>query len=170
MFGEHEELKNIRSVSKIMDLFRLYHYSGNAKKRGDVCREFYLHEDYGYDLVVERLQKKLRERIQNKHISIETNPTSNMQITDVGRYAEHPITVMNNVYLKTDYDSMIDVSINTDDQGVFATSLEKEFTLMALALEKEKNPDGTPLYKKEDIYRWLDVVRDSARPRSFFNN
>ena len=93
-----------------------------------------------------------------------------MQITDVGRYAEHPITVMNNVYLKSDYDSMIDVSINTDDQGVFATSLEKEFTLMALALEKEKKTDGTPLYRKEDIYHWLDMIRDSARPRSFLND
>lgn len=170
MLGEHEELKIVRSVPKIMALFKAYHYSGNAKKRGDVCREFYLHEDYGYDLVVGLLQKKLRERIQKKRISVEANPTSNMQITDVSRYAEHPITVMNNTYLKAEPDSMIDVSINTDDQGVFATSLEKEFTLMALALEKEKKLDGTPLYRKEDIYRWLDMVRDSARPRSFLNN
>lgn len=170
MLGDHEELKVIRKVSKIKKLFRVYHFSGSAKKRGDMCKEFYLHEDYGYDKAVERLQKKLRERIQKKHISIETNPTSNMQITDVSRYAEHPITVMNNVYLKSDYDSMIDVSINTDDQGVFATSLEKEFTLMALALEKEKKTDGSPLYRKEDVYRWLDMVRDSARPRSFLND
>ena len=170
MQGNHEELNVIRSVSKIMELFKVYHYSGNAKKIGDTCKEFYLHEDYGYDIVVEQIQKKLRERIQNKHISIETNPTSNMQITDVSRYAEHPITVMNNVFLKSDYNSMIDVSINTDDQGVFATSLEKEFTLIALALEKEKKNDGTPLYRKNDIYRWLDMVRDSARPRSFLND
>lgn len=166
--GSHSELESIRSVKKIFSLFHAYHYSGAAKQKGAECEEFHLPD--GYCNVVSILQKKLRERIQNKHISIETNPTSNMQITDVGRYAEHPITVMNNVYLKSDYDSMIDVSINTDDQGVFATSLEKEFTLMALALEKEKKTDGTPLYRKEDIYHWLDMIRDSARPRSFLND
>ena len=90
-----------------------------------------------------------------------------MQITDVDRYAEHPITVLNNSYLKAKPDSMIDVSINTDDQGVFATSLEKEFTLMALALEKEKDRDGNPLYSTVDIYRWLDSIRESACFHSF---
>lgn len=163
--GSHKELEGIRSVETIVDLFRAYHYSGDAKLKGAECEEYHLPE--GYCNVVSILQAKLRERIQQKHISVETNPTSNMQITDVDRYAEHPITVMNNVYLKPDYDSMIDVSINTDDQGVFATSLEKEFTLMAIALEKEKKADGSMQYRKADIYQWLDYVRDSARPRSF---
>ena len=74
---------------------------------------------------------------------------------------------MNNTYLRSKPDSMIDVSINTDDQGVFATSLEKEFTLMALALEKQVDVDGNPVYQKNDIYQWLDMVRASAGPRSF---
>ncbi len=165
MLGDHDELKIIRKIPKIRSLFRAYHYSGSAKKKGAECKEFHLHE--GYDKVVEQLQKKLRERIQKKHISIETNPTSNMQITDVDRYAEHPITVLNNSYLKAKPDSMIDVSINTDDQGVFATSLEKEFTLMALALEKEKDRDGNQLYSTVDIYRWLDSIRESACFHSF---
>ena len=82
-------------------------------------------------------------------------------------YCEHPVTTMNNTYLKADPDSMIDVSINTDDQGVFATSLEKEFTLMALALEKQLDADGNPVYKRTDIYQWLDMIRASAEPRSF---
>lgn len=166
--GSHKELKSIRSVKKYLSLFHAYHYSGSAKRKGAECEELRLPE--GYCNAVAILQKKIRERIQNKHISVETNPTSNMQITDVGRYAEHPITVMNNVFLKPNYDSMIDVSINTDDQGVFATSLEKEFTLMALALEKEKKEDGSPLYRRDDIYQWLDKVRDSARSRSFLYN
>jgi hypothetical protein len=65
----------------------------------------------------------------------------------------------------------IDVSINTDDQGVFATSLEKEFTLMACALEKKRNDeDGKPTYEPKDIYRWLDDIRRSARRSSFFKD
>lgn len=160
-----EELDAIREVPKITELFRAYHYSGKAKIKGSVSVEYHLGKcDYK---VIHDLQQKMRKEIEKRHISIETNPTSNLQITDVGMYCEHPVTTMNNTYLKADPDSMIDVSINTDDQGVFATSLEKEFTLMALALEKQLDADGNPVYKRTDIYQWLDMIRASAEPRSF---
>ena len=35
------------------------------------------------------------------------------------------------------------VSINTDDKGIFYTSLKNEFSLLAIALRKERNADGT---------------------------
>lgn len=166
-YGERksDELDAIRKVPKIKRLFRAYHYSGRAKKNGAVSVEYHLGEG-DYKVICE-LQQKMRKEIEKRHISIETNPTSNLQITDVGMYCEHPVTTMNNTYLKSIPDSMIDVSINTDDQGVFATSLEKEFTLMALALEKQVDADGNSVYKKSDIYQWLDMVRTSAEPRSF---
>ena len=109
----------------------------------------------------------MRKEIEKKHISVETNPTSNLQITDVGMYCEHPVAVMNNTFLVDKPDSAVDVTINTDDQGVFATSLEKEFTLMALALEKQVDENGEPVYQRNDIYQWLDMVRAAAEPRSF---
>lgn len=166
-YGErkNDELDAIRKVPKINALFMAYHYSGKSKKNGAVSTEYHLGEnDYK---VISELQCKMRKEIEKRHISIETNPTSNLQITDVGMYCEHPVTTMNNTYLKSIPDSMIDVSINTDDQGVFATSLEKEFTLMALALEKQVDADGNPVYQRTDIYQWLDMVRASAGARSF---
>lgn len=160
-----EALDNLRNTPKIEGLFRSYHFSGDAKKRGDVKTEYHL-EEMDYKIIAE-LQKMMRKEIEKKHISVETNPTSNLQITDVGMYCEHPVAVMNNTFLVDKPDSAVDVTINTDDQGVFATSLEKEFTLMALALEKQVDENGEPVYQRNDIYQWLDMVRAAAEPRSF---
>lgn len=159
------DLDGIRKTPKLMGLFRAYHFSGKAKVKGNEKTEFQLEEkDFK---IIEELQRCMRKTIERKRISIEANPTSNLQITDVEMYCEHPITVMNDTFLTANSKSAIDVSINTDDQGVFATSLEKEFTLMALALEKQVDENGNPIYQRNDIYQWLDMVRASAEPRSF---
>ncbi|SMP42735.1 hypothetical protein [Fibrobacter sp. UWB10] len=158
-------LDEIRNTPKLEGLFRAYHFSGQAKIKGNEKTEYRL-EEKDFKIIAE-LQANMRKTIEKKHISIETNPTSNLQITDVEMYCEHPVTVMNDTFLSTNPKSAIDVSINTDDQGVFATSLEKEFTLMALALEKETDADGNPVYKRTDIYQWLNMIRASAEPRSF---
>ena len=59
------------------------------------------------------------------------------------------------------------VSINTDDQGVFDTLLENEYALMALALKKAKDENYQPLYDLEDIYKWIDYVRQMGIEQVF---
>ena len=51
----------------------------------------------------------------------------------------------------------VSVSINTDESGVFATSLEREYVLMGIALEKTDDPrfKNSPRTVKE----WLNRVR-----------
>lgn len=61
----------------------------------------------------------------------------------------------------------INVSINTDDQGVFDTLLENEHALMALALKKAKRDNGEYIYDIEDIYEWLDYVRQMGIEQIF---
>lgn len=61
----------------------------------------------------------------------------------------------------------LSVSINTDDQGVFDTLLENEYALMALALKKSRNKDAKPLYDLEDIYEWVDYVRQMGIEQVF---
>lgn len=58
-------------------------------------------------------------------------------------YSKHPIMEFYNRELEHDYKkleecSQLCVSINTDDKGVFSTSLENEYSLMARALEEMK--------------------------------
>ncbi len=61
----------------------------------------------------------------------------------------------------------INVSINTDNAGVFATTLYNEHTLMAYALENKKNMDGTYVYKKDMVYEWIDHIREMGNMQSF---
>ena len=118
-----------------------------------------LDEDYIY--VIRQLQAKLLDEVEMKHISIETNPTSNYRIGDFERYDEHPILYFFNYGLEHEgiAPHSITVSINTDDKGVFSTSLEREFSVMAAALEKKSlvEKDGN---SPRRIYDWLDRIRE----------
>ena len=51
---------------------------------------------------------------------------------------KHPIIRFNGRKLKrTEVNMSLQVSLNTDDQGVFDTSLENEYALMTVALKKQ---------------------------------
>ena len=81
-------------------------------------------------------------------------------------YIEHPIFRFNNYGLKTPYPPHeISVSINTDDSGVFSTSLEREYALMGIALEKtdDENFRNSPRAVKE----WLNRVRKMSVEQRF---
>lgn len=80
-------------------------------------------------------------------IAIETNPSSNYLIGTIKKYDEHPIMRFNSRKLrKTERNMSLNVSINTDDQGVFDTLLENEY-----ALKKKRNKDNELEYDIEDI-------------------
>ena len=59
------------------------------------------------------------------------------------------------------------VSINTDDLGVFSTSLENEYALLACALEGKKDENGSSVYSKDMVYEWIDNVRRMGNDQSF---
>ncbi len=59
------------------------------------------------------------------------------------------------------------VSINTDDKGVFNTSLENEYALLASALEFAEDENGDKLYNPAAIYKWLDSIREMGIQQSF---
>lgn len=89
-------------------------------------------------------------------------------IGTIKKYDQHPIVRFNSRKLKQAFPGMsLSVSINTDDQGVFDTLLENEYALMVLALEKAKDEEGNKLYDIEDIYEWLNYVREMGIEQSF---
>jgi adenosine deaminase len=63
----------------------------------------------------------------------------------------------------------LNVSINTDDQGVFNTSLENEYSLLARSLENMKDENGDRKYNDKMIYQWLDNIRQMGLMQSFIN-
>lgn len=148
-------------------LFDAYHSYRYAKRGylGDTLTIPPMYRDEWY-LLLEKIQQQLLEKVQIRHIAIECNPSSNFKIGEIERYDEHPIIKFFNYGLSTPYPRHdIAVSINTDDQGVFATSLEREYSLMALALERNRTKEfeNSP----RSIWEWLDRVRELSIEQRF---
>lgn len=167
---EYPKNKNIRNNVDIKCLYQQYHFNVKIKKAGAQIKQFEI--SHAYMELVEAVQFKMMHELKNKNIAIETNPTSNYLIGTFRRYAKHPITKFFNLGLELDHEKIrncpqISVSINTDDQGIFSTSLENEFALMAIALEKEKDENGDLKYNSSMIYEWLERVRLMGIGQSF---
>lgn len=156
----------IRSREKLRRLYYTYHYSRSVREKGEEQEEFKV--DQRYAELVRQVQDKMIAQLAKENIAIETNPSSNYLIGTIKKYDEHPILRFNSRKLVTPEKNMsLPVSINTDDQGVFDTLLENEYALMTLALKKSKDKDNQPLYDIEDIYEWVDYVREIGLEQSF---
>lgn len=157
-----------RKNPKAQELYYEYHYNKKAKENGN--RAVILPIAYNHYTEFVEMVDKVREvllcKIERLHIAIECNPSSNLRIGEMTSYIEHPIFRFNNYGLNTPYPPHeISVSINTDDSGVFATSLEREYALMGIALEKADNPQfkNSPRAVKE----WLNRVRKMSVEQKF---
>lgn len=76
-------------------------------------------------IIIKKVQNYMMAIIAKKGIAIETCPSSNVKIGPIGGYKSHPVfRFMTNG---------LNVSINTDDKGIFATSLSNEYSLIANA-------------------------------------
>ena len=74
-----------------------------------------------YVTLVDEVQKAMQREVADKGISIECNPTSNYLIGTFKNFKRHPIFNWNSFGLPAFGDSpMLHISVNTDDQGVFA--------------------------------------------------
>ena len=167
---KYMELSQIRKEKLCTKLFYRYHFDPEVKKKGKQIVEYKI--DPELIPIVEKIQRHLQREIMECGLAIETNPSSNYLIGDLLSYDRHPIINFHNKRLTEDLELLekcpqLDVTINTDDQTVFGTSLENEYALMAVALEKARDDKGKLLYKKDRIYDWLDEIRETGLSRSF---
>ena len=84
---------------------------------------FIYHKDISS--IVEQIQNYMMAIIVKKKIAIESNPSSNVKIGPIDGYNFHPCFRF--------LSNGINVSVNTDDKGIFATSLPNEYSLIANA-------------------------------------
>ena len=165
---EDKEVNRARLNDKAKALYYEYHYNKVAKEEGRKAVIFHIAHNYYKEFVemVDEVRESLLGKIERLHIAIECNPSSNLRIGEMNSYIEHPILKFNNFGLKTPYQAHdISVSINTDDSGVFATSLEREYALIGIALEKtdDERFKNSPRAVKE----WLDRVRKMSVEQRF---
>ena len=110
----------------------------------DVCRE---------------AQSRLRKIVQEKQLVVEVNPSSNRVIGPMSKLDEHPVfklTLDKNQRLARE----IRVTINTDDPGVFSTSLPHEFYLLGESLLNRGVPET-------EVVEWLNWLRKNGKDYSF---
>lgn len=152
-----------RENPKIALLYSLYNFNPDVKKKGQEP----VFEKISIDYIncIKELQVHIQNEISRRGIYVETLPTSNILIGTSKRYDEHPILQFFNPE-KESRRSPLHVSINTDDAGVFNTTLENEFMLMALAMSKAKDENGNHKYNPEQIYQWLDRVREMGNEQA----
>lgn len=156
---KYDTVNEARMVEEARLLYHKYHFVPKVKQKGSDGESLQISLDVrkAFIEVVSRLQSVILDKVSALNLRIECNPTSNYKIGEMTRYDQHPILRFYNVGLTDGKDSEIPVTINTDDKGVFATSHEREYSLMALALEKNCN-----LYanvNRQQIMRWIDNIR-----------
>lgn len=111
--------------------------------------------------LIKDIQKAMIREIAEKRISIECCPSSNVMIGGFERYDKHPIFTFKPIEAGPT-DPIINVSINTDDRGIFATNISNEYSLITLAMMKMKDKDGHRLYNDETIYNYIERVRKNG--------
>jgi hypothetical protein len=92
-------------------------------EKGNVVDVLIFHKDISS--IVEQIQNYMMAIIVKKKIAIESNPSSNVKIGPIDGYNFHPCFRF--------LSNGINVSVNTDDKGIFATSLPNEYSLIANA-------------------------------------
>lgn len=144
-----------RSVSQ---LYHLYHYSKVVRREGQQqCSVRYVADEIG---VIEQVQLAIRNQIAGLGLFVETLPTINVLIGEF-RYESHPIFRFFPVRTAElpEGHLPLHVSVNPDNPGVIVSNATAELAMLMVALQKMRDPRGKPIYNDEEIYAWLERIR-----------
>lgn len=157
-----------RKQHEARKLYHLYHYSKDGKLNSRVYDTWEVDDEMCR--AISKVQQELLQEVEDLGIAIECNPTSNFKIGEIDRYDHHPIIKFNTIDRQSRYPRHdISVSINTDDKGVFSTSIEREYALIAHALIRKYRHESSEI-KESDVYDWLDNVRLHSIEQRFDKN
>ncbi|MBE6840832.1 MAG: hypothetical protein E7506_06240 [Ruminococcus sp.] len=149
-----------------LSFYYLYHYSKKVWENGNQCVIEKLPDFFLEALAM--IQADMKRNISRESIGIETNPTSNVFISAIKDYSEHPISDFYDNALKKDPCKVqLNVSINTDDKSVFSTCLSNEYAYLLFYLENKKDNDGNYMYSRFEIMKWLDEIRKMGNEQTF---
>lgn len=159
------ELERYRKTPIVAQLYALYQFDPNVKMMGLKTEKVEITP--WWVEMTERFQREMRAKVYRRQIGIECNPTSNILIGSFDRYDQHPILMFNNYHLIKDNEPNMLVSINTDDLGVFDTSLKNEYALMFASISRTRHLQQN--YEDDDIYEYIDYLRQNGLNMVFKN-
>lgn len=152
-------LGQYRADPRIAGLYAYYHF---GIREGVIGEETYLFSVMPeYMELIRRMQDAMMRFLEEKRITIECNPSSNVLIGTFREYGKHPVFRFNSRKLNpagAGNRTFVKVCVNTDDLGVFDTSLEFEYALLYAALREKRNAKGR-IYSDRDILDYLDDLR-----------
>lgn len=133
-----------------------YFYNSDVRKIGRQIIDIYISKDQVK--VISSMQRWVIKKIMTKRICIEVCPSSSILLGTVKNGYCHPIINWFKHFKREYHKTDIQISINTDDQGIFSTSLLSEYSLLVSAFEKEISSKE----EKENLYKWIDDLRKNS--------
>lgn len=106
-----------------------------------------------YIRLVGRLQRVMIRHLEKLGVTIESNPTSNLMLGGLERYDELPL--LRHSSTSWLLGMHLPFTINTDDKGLFGTSLQNEFALMAKAMSKKEGVLTQRKWSDKEIEKYL---------------
>lgn len=139
-------LPSFRSNEKVAGLYYYYHYGEKEKSKGAEVITVKISNEY--ITAIRAMQDAMQNWIEREGIIIECNLSSNVLIGTFGEYKDHPIFRFYDLRMEQggmERQPRMHVCINTDDLGIFDTSLEFEYALLAQALHERGNENDSPI-------------------------
>lgn len=138
-------------------------YQEKKKKRQTISCKF----PRGYAELVVLVQESLQSEFADRGIAIECNPSSNLKIGRFQKYEDHPIFRFSPPDAQSSDLPVLQVSVCTDDRGVFSTSLQNEFSLLALSMAKQRTVDGKRKWSDEIIGEYIQKLIKKGHDQRF---
>lgn len=155
------DIENCRANHHVRQLVHCYQYDATVRWAGQKNQFYEIEPDY--ICFVRMMQDCMMQRLMDYGICIECNPSSNYLIGTFRQYEKHPIFRFNNYGLNLPAPQVVgtqmQVSINTDDQSVFDTSLEYEYALLYCAMGQYTDEEGMRQISNDAADRYLEHVR-----------
>lgn len=145
------------------NLVKRYWYNAGVRDRGNEIITIDMQDEKKIWLEIFReAQLRMQHLVRDKQLVVEVNPSSNRFIGPMENMADHPIFQLT-LDKQQHLERQIRVTINTDDPGVFATSLPHEFYLMGESLLARGVPEP-------EVVEWLNWLRNNGAEYSFLHS
>ena len=158
-----KEIGELRSDGDIIRWRDEYLLNTKIYSRGNKPEHFVI-TNAKYEKLVQAVQVKLRKEIEGKRIIIESNPTSNVLISNIKGYDEHPMFILHRLDNHTG--SHFEIELGTDDKGILATSIDNEYALIGAAM-KEKKQDNGQMWNDSSIETYLKGIAGASMKHRF---
>ena len=163
------KIENNRACARVRKLVYYYQYGSYEQWQGQKSVAYTI--EPGYIQLIRKLQDHMMQKIMATGICIECNPSSNYLIGTFRQYHKHPLFRFNSHNLDIPgighSNIQLQVSINTDDQSIFDTSLEYEYALIYASMKQHMDDQGIPLISSDSARTYLDHVRGMGNAMAF---